>query len=236
MSDPCPSIWDQALPIFPLPNCVLLPGGLLPLHLFEPRYRKMMQGVLEQDAAERYMAMALLREGYEPLYHTNQAPIHPIVCVGSVIQYEELDDGRYNLILLGRTRAAISIEDHTGPYRTAVLRSVDPGVLPMPDDAASLRYELHQLLREAATLGLVAADAVEKVFDAHGSIEALLDVVAFYFIPSDAFLLKQRLLETRDIVDRADLVRRWIQALIERRQNNQDQDSSSRWPPPISTN
>ncbi len=236
MSDPLPNIWEEALPIFPLPNCVLLPGGLLPLHLFEARYRRMMLDVLKRDPAERYLAVALLRDGYEPLYHTNQAPVHPVVCVGSVVQHEQLADGRFNLILLGRTRALIRVEDQTGHYRQAVLAALEPGVLPEPDDAAALRFELHQLLREAAQAGVAARDAVEHMFDAHGSIEALLDVLAFYFIPSDAYPLKQRMLETRDIADRADLVRRWINDLIRQSRSGTAKDTGRDWPPPISIN
>ena len=55
----------EALPIFPLPNCVLLPGGLLPLHVFEPRYRELTRDCL---AGDQLMAVARLRPGYESTY------------------------------------------------------------------------------------------------------------------------------------------------------------------------
>ena len=56
------------LPIFPLPNCVLLPGGLLPLHVFEPRYRELTRDCL---ATHHLMGVARLRPGYEQTYYGN---------------------------------------------------------------------------------------------------------------------------------------------------------------------
>src|SRR5687767_15897160 len=56
----------SSLPIFPLPNCVLLPGGLLPLHVFEPRYRDLTRDCL---AGSHLMAIARLRPGYETSYY-----------------------------------------------------------------------------------------------------------------------------------------------------------------------
>src|SRR4051812_4340386 len=95
-----------ALPIFPLPNAVLLPGGVLPLHVFEPRYREMTRDCLEQGGK---MAIAMLRPGFENEYHARPA-VRPIAGLGTIICSEELPDGRYQLLLRGIARVHIEEE------------------------------------------------------------------------------------------------------------------------------
>jgi Lon protease-like protein len=95
-----------ALPIFPLPNCVLLPGGLLPLHVFEPRYRELTRDCL---ASHQYMAIARLRPGYQTAYH-GRPPVYERCGVGRIICSEELPDGRFALLLRGVARVEITRE------------------------------------------------------------------------------------------------------------------------------
>jgi Lon protease-like protein len=95
-----------ALPIFPLPNCVLLPGGLLPLHVFEPRYRELTRDCL---AGHQLMAVARLRPGYETTYY-GRPPVFDRCGVGRIICSEELPDGRFALLLRGVARVEIARE------------------------------------------------------------------------------------------------------------------------------
>src|SRR5262245_10785975 len=95
-----------ALPIFPLPNCVLLPGGLLPLHVFEPRYRELTRDCL---AGRQLMAVARLRPGYESTYY-GRPPVYERCGVGRIICSEELPDGRFALLLRGVARVEIARE------------------------------------------------------------------------------------------------------------------------------
>ncbi|MFT3787155.1 MAG: LON peptidase substrate-binding domain-containing protein [Tepidisphaeraceae bacterium] len=83
-----------------MPNVVLFPRAVLPLHVFEPRYRQMTADVLTGD---KLIAMALLKEGWQKTYH-GRPEIYDVVCVGKVIGHEMLDDGRYNLLLEGSSR------------------------------------------------------------------------------------------------------------------------------------
>ncbi|MDB4957580.1 MAG: peptidase lon domain protein [Myxococcales bacterium] len=95
-----------ALPIFPLPNCVLLPGGLLPLHVFEPRYRELTRDCL---AGSHLMGVARLRPGYETSYY-GRPPVYERCGVGRIICSEELPDGRFALLLRGVARVEIARE------------------------------------------------------------------------------------------------------------------------------
>ena len=95
-----------SLPIFPLPNCVLLPGGLMPLHVFEPRYRDLTRDCL---AGTQLMAIARLRPGYETSYY-GRPPVYERCGVGRIICSEELPDGRFALLLRGVARAEIARE------------------------------------------------------------------------------------------------------------------------------
>lgn len=103
MTDELSAAVLSSLPIFPLPDCVLLPGGLLPLHVFEPRYREMTRDCL---AGERVMAIARLRDGYEVDYH-GRPPVHRQIGIGKVLESEEQSDGRFLLVLGGVARADI---------------------------------------------------------------------------------------------------------------------------------
>ncbi len=85
------------VPLFPLPNVVLFPRAVLPLHVFEQRYREMTTDALKGD---RLIAMALLRPGWEQNYYSRPA-IEPVVCVGQILTHEKLADGKYNFLLQG---------------------------------------------------------------------------------------------------------------------------------------
>lgn len=118
------------IPLFPLPASVLFPRMPLPLHVFEPRYRKMVKDVL---AAERLIGMTLLRPGWEDDYLGRPA-VYPIGCAGEVHHYESLADGRYNVVLRGVSRFRV-LDEHEGqPYRVASIQALPDE----PGDAAAL--------------------------------------------------------------------------------------------------
>ena len=110
------------LPIFPLPNCVLLPGGLLPLHVFAPRYRELTRDCL---AGHQLMAVARLRPGFERGYY-GKPPVYERCGVGRILCSEELPDGRFALVLRGVARIEIARElDTPGAYRRVEARLLD---------------------------------------------------------------------------------------------------------------
>lgn len=121
-ADICLKRFTGFAPLFPLPNGVLFPHLVLPLHIFEERYREMMADIL---ASDRMIALAMLRPGYESEYESKLAPIYPTVCLGQIAVDEQLDDGRYNIIVRGICRAHVIDElDTDCLYRVAHLEPV----------------------------------------------------------------------------------------------------------------
>ncbi|TAJ98513.1 MAG: Lon family ATP-dependent protease [Candidatus Manganitrophaceae bacterium] len=101
------------VPLFPLPNVVFFPKTYLPLHIFEPRYREMVQDALGGD---RMIGMVLLKEGWEIDYDRNP-PIFQIGSVGKIVRSQRQDDGRYNILLYGLKKFLVREESHDRSYR-----------------------------------------------------------------------------------------------------------------------
>jgi Lon protease-like protein len=109
VSDPFP----ERLAIFPLPNVVLFPGALLPLHIFEQRYRRMTQDAVSGD---RPIGMVLLRT--DPATDEGPPAVFPVGCLGRITRANRMKDGRYLLVLRGECRFRIRSEIACDlPYR-----------------------------------------------------------------------------------------------------------------------
>ena len=107
--------FPRPLPIFPLAEVVLFPGAVLPLHIFEQRYRRMLEDALEGD---RLIALALLKQCDRNEYQA-RPPFHETICIGHVIHHESLEDGRSNIALLGISAGHAVAVDADKPYRMA---------------------------------------------------------------------------------------------------------------------
>ncbi len=104
------------LPVFPLGRVVFFPHTLLPLHVFEPRYRAMFEHCLSEGP--KAIAVALLKDGYESDYEGNP-PIHDVAGVGRIIGSEANDDGSYDFVLSGITRVRLEEYETDEPFRMA---------------------------------------------------------------------------------------------------------------------
>ncbi len=100
------AIAAPTMKVFPLPSSVLLPGGAVPLHIFEPRYRALVKRALETDGV---MALADLAPGWEENYG-GKPSMRPIACAGLIVWDQQLAEGRYNIILSGISRIRIQEE------------------------------------------------------------------------------------------------------------------------------
>jgi hypothetical protein len=102
----------------------------MPLHIFEPRYRKMVADTL---GTHRTIGMTLLKPGWEEGYE-GRPPIYPVGCSGVIAQHERLEDGRYDIVLRAQSRFRV-LEEHEGePYRLATVETLTDGT----GDAAAL--------------------------------------------------------------------------------------------------
>jgi len=126
---------SRVIRLFPLPEVVLLPGTLLPLHIFEPRYRQMVADALEGD---RTIGMAMLEPGWEEA--AGNPRIHSVGGAGEIVESEKLPDGRYNILLESRFRYRIlQEEDRATPYRVAKVEEIASVPFPGEDDETRAR-------------------------------------------------------------------------------------------------
>ena len=187
----------QRIAIFPLPGAVLFPGLHLPLHIFEPRYRAMVQDVLVRDRR-----IGMIQPRVLPGEEDREPPaLYEVGCVGKIIDVEALDDGRFNLVLEGVARFRVRRElDVTTPFRQ-VEAEIEQEI---EDDAVLASIERASLEREAKRFAerqgyVVDWNTVGQLDDA-----TLVNGIA-QVAPFDA-AAKQALLETRSINERAELV------------------------------
>ncbi len=201
----------QRLPMFPLPGVVLFPHALLPLHVFEERYRKMARDLL---SSHRHLAVAMLESPNDAL-SPGRPPVRPIMGVGEVIVAHELPDGRFNIVVRGRARVELKEElDTEEPYRliSATLRSDFPVTSP------NELYDADQSLR--ALVGRLA----EKIPEGGELLRQLVASQAGPYELSDALAgalvvdphKRQRLLETRDGLRRIEAVTGEVVSMIGR--------------------
>jgi Lon protease-like protein len=183
------------VPLFPLPGAILFPRSQLPLHIFEPRYREMVK-----DAIDGPGRIAMIQP--HRLDDDNQAPLYSVGCVGELVGVEELDDGRYNIVLLGANRFRLVRETDLGTaYRCA---EVDIEVFSDEEPAPLEMIQRAEVEREARKLGDAMGLAVDWAAVARLDDEMLVNAIA-QVAPFDVGA-KQALLEQATLAGRADLL------------------------------
>jgi Lon protease-like protein len=194
------------VPIFPLAGALLFPRSQLPLHIFEPRYRAMTRDAL---ASDRLIAMVQPKPALGGADGEGDGPLglFAIGCIGRIATCDELDDGRFNLVLDGLSRFRIAREAKVD----TLYRQVDAdrgGFDEDPDPMLGLaqRAEVEREARRYAdALGyMVEWDSVSRLDD-----EMLVNGIA-QIAPLDVGS-KQALLEATDLADRADLLVQFMQ-------------------------
>jgi Lon protease-like protein len=223
-----PHSFNGTARLFPLPNVVLFPQVMLPLHVFEPRYRQMTADALDDD---RLMAVVLLKPGWEAEYEQRPA-LHPVACLGKIVADKRLEDGRYNLWLRGLSRARIVEElDREKPYRSARVELLESSEIAGLEHRQAYRKELTRLVTQwLSTMGLMP-EQLTKLFKSELPLEALADLLSFA-LPLDT-PFKQELLEELDADQR---VGRLLHYLETNTPPKVTVSSSHKFPPDFSTN
>ncbi len=162
--------------LFPLPNLVLFPHVVQPLHIFEPRYRQLTADALEGD---RLIALALLQPGWEE-DKSERPAIHQVACLGRITAHQRLDDGRYILLLRGLSRLRILEEVASDRlYRTARAELLpDVSVLELAE-AREMRYRMRDLV--LASFQVSASDRAQlcEMFEGETPLATLCDGLCY---------------------------------------------------------
>jgi Lon protease-like protein len=183
----------RLIPLFPLPSVVLFPQVLLPLHIFEPRYRQMVKDVAVGD---ELIGMVLLRSEEDPTGSSQD--IYTVGCAGRMVRKIDLPDGRSNILLQGVREFVVREQRFERPYRVA---AVD--WLPPVERAFHLAADTRQRLvsRIRAALG-EKQEGMGILSDPSVTDEMLVNLFAFAL--DFPVAEKQSLLEVADPSARAD--------------------------------
>jgi Lon protease-like protein len=196
------------VPVMTLPNVAFFPQALMPLHIFEPRYRRMLRDVL---ASNRLFAVA----GIDPRVNDPEdalEPIHRIASVGIVRACQKRDNGTSDLLLQGLVRVEVLEVVTEKPYRSIRIRALASAPGAEAAENERLRQELARLLQLKSKLGARAPLDVAAFVQTIDDPEVFSDLAAFTFCENPA--VKQKLLETLDVNRRLQLFSRQLKAEI----------------------
>lgn len=189
--------------LFPLPNLVLYPHVMQPLHIFESRYREMLEDALADDGL---IAMAMLEPGWETDYDS-RPPIAPYACLGKVMAHHRLEDGRYNVLLLGVGR--IRIVDELPPlrsFRQARVEIVDDQYdFQSKSELKRIQNTLLTAFRQHLPCACQLPEQLEEILSRQLPLGLMTDLAA-YALPLDMEVKRQLLAEHRVRVRTATLL------------------------------
>jgi len=187
---------ERLVPVFPLPDVVFFPRTVLPLHVFESRYRAMVKDAL---AADRTFAVALLQPGWEKDYRRSPA-FHPVATLGRMEDVETTQDGRFLLRLVGVSRIRLGQVAREMPYR--VCRADEIPERPLDTGDPKLRGAKLDLLASQVCLAreLSGTTHTGLILDETVSFEAAVNS-ACTILPVET-AVRQALLEIDDLLER----------------------------------
>ena len=226
-----PDDFSGRVRLFPLPNLVLFPHVVQPLHIFEPRYCEMLQDAL---AGDRLIAMVLFEQGWEHQYQCRPA-IAQSVCVGKIISHTPTEDQRHNILLVGVKRARIVRElEPLRPFREAqveVLEDLYPAE--EAEQRPLLVDRLQELFRHFVPEELAAQESFQQLMGKQLPLGILTDTIAYALqLP---LAIKQQLLAEVNVDIRCRLLTRCLEQKIQGRSQSCD-ESDDGFPPRFSAN
>ena len=221
--------FDGTVRLFPLPDLVMFPHVMQPLHIYEPRYQDLLNAALDSDGL---LAMSLLAPGWESDYEGRPA-IFPQACLGKVVTYQRQDDGHCNVLLLGLRRIRIDSElPAEKSFREARATLLDDFCYSENDDQRdALQLELTEKFQDHLPQDQPTNPGVQELLGAEIPLGVLTDLVSFA-VPLD-LNTKCQLLSESDIDLRARML------LLQLQQSDEPGPPTSRgggYLPPFSTN
>jgi len=199
----------ETVPVMTLPNTVFFPQALLPLHIFEPRYRQMLRDVLAKD---RIFAVAHLdinrargNEAAEPLHH--------IASVGIIRACQKDENDTSNLLLQGLCRVQVKKIVREDPYRVVSVQPITTVAGTHHAELEVLRLEVMRLLNVRRRLGTPVPKGMTQFLESIDDIDTFADIAAFNLCENNA--IKQQLLETLETRRRLQLFADTLKSEIE---------------------
>ncbi|MGB0334817.1 MAG: LON peptidase substrate-binding domain-containing protein [Opitutales bacterium] len=198
----------EEVPVMTLSQTVLFPQAMMPLFIFEPRYREMLQNVLKGD---RIFAVAALddRESDAELLETP----HSVAGVGVIRACKKNADGTANLILQGLARVEFERIVREEPYRKARIKQVSSKNDGTEQTLAAIQPTILALIQTQMRLGAEIPKEVLQFLSNLQEPENVLDLAIYTLCPAGRF--KQELFETRGILARYEKFERALRSQIE---------------------
>ncbi len=218
--------------LFPLPNLVLFPHVVQPLHIFEPRYCDMLADAL---AADKLIAMALLQDGWQNQYQ-HRPPIASSVCVGKIISHTPTDDGRHNILLLGVKRGQIIRElEFESSFRVAELEVMeDLYSVEDEEQRSALTQRLQDLFMYFVPDGLAAQQSFKQLVGKQLPLGILTDTITYAMnLP---LTIKQQLLAENNVDIRCRILTRCLEQKLKSAAGETCGSDIDEFPPPFSEN
>ncbi|MDB4561360.1 LON peptidase substrate-binding domain-containing protein [bacterium] len=199
-----PDDFDGRVRLFPLPEMVLFPHAMQPLHIFEPRYCEMLSEAL---AGDHLIAMSTLTGGDLGGVLTDP-PIASTVCLGRIISHAEVEEGRHNVLLVGVRRAQVVTELDAGrPFRMATVDVLDDIYPPTgATERGQLKNDLLEAFGEVIPASVNAQQNLHDLMAGQMGLGPITDIIS-YTLPFEV-VEKLRLLSDSNVDSRAaELVR-----------------------------
>ena len=215
--------------LFPLPNLVLFPHVMQPLHIFEPRYRDLLEDALDGD---RLIAMAVLAPGWEKQYEGRPA-LYSTACLGRITTHFRLADGTFYVLLLGLRRVRLVREiEPTRRFREAEVELCEDRY---PACALARRKTLQRKLHDALLRILPtfpeAQEQLDQLLGDDVPLGVLTDVISYMLDIDPA--RKETLLVERDVYRRTEQLLGHLSGVVMKLDNSR---TAVEFPPDFSTN
>ncbi|MDI1321066.1 MAG: LON peptidase substrate-binding domain-containing protein [bacterium] len=196
----------ETVPVMTLPNTVFFPQALLPLHIFEPRYRQMLRDVL---CSNRIFAVARL----DPAQNGADEPLPSIASIGIIRACQKAENDTSNLLLQGICRVEVKAIVREAPYRIIAVKPITTTAGTHHAELELLRFEVMRLLNLRRRLGTPVPKGMTQFLESIDDIDTFADIAVFNLCENSA--LKQQLLETLETRRRLQLFATALKAEIE---------------------
>jgi Lon protease-like protein len=198
MNDGAITLPDE-IPVMPLPGAVLFPHALLPLYIFEPRYREMLEHALQHD---RMFSVALIKPSC-PEWHAPEDFFH-FATVGLIRACVGRGDGTSNLVLQGLHRVRFTSFEQETPFPVAKIDIIESSDDETTVETEALGEKVLELYRKLKRAGRRLPPKVDRYLGQLGDLEMLADLVASTFV--DDPLRRQKMLEESSVNQRLRLL------------------------------